>query len=67
MRGQEDWRNEVEDAISPRIGKMYVLTYHNPKESAVGTTISINGKEFPLEKRSASEFEHTEVTEVIYA
>lgn len=61
------WREEVEDAMSPRIGKSYVLTYFSPREDTLVSEIRLGSKTYPLIKRSTNEHEHTTIEEVQYA
>lgn len=58
------WRDEVEKEMDDLIGKMYVLSYHSPKEELEPEEIFLKGGEYPLVRRSVNEFEWTEVLEV---
>ncbi|MEM6803056.1 MAG: ATP-binding protein, partial [Bacteroidota bacterium] len=59
------WRDEVEKEMDELIGKMYVLSYHSPKEELESDEMFLKGGEYPLVRRSVNEFEWTEVLEVI--
>ncbi len=63
MVSKTQWREEVEEAMSPRIGKSWVLTYHNPRPDTLVTEIRIGAKTFPLIKRSTGAFEYTTIEE----
>ncbi|MGK7945117.1 MAG: AAA family ATPase [Microcystaceae cyanobacterium] len=58
------WRGEVERETKPYLGKQYVLTYYSPKEDCEEDKIEINGKNYPLVKRSVNGFEYTEIKPV---
>lgn len=58
------WRGEVEDAMSARRGKSYVLTYYTPKEEVKDESFVVSGRSYPLVRRSPNEFEYTEIIEV---
>jgi len=58
------WRNEVETEMNPYINKQYVLVYLSPKEDCQEDSITLNGIEYPLVKRSDNQFEYTEIMEV---
>lgn len=61
------WREEVQDALTPRIGRSYVLTYFSPREDALVSEIRLGSKTYPLIKRSTNEYEHTTIEEVQHA
>jgi DNA sulfur modification protein DndD len=61
------WREEVETAMNPRIGKSYVLTYYSPRENTVDSEIRLGTQTYPLIKRSTNEYEHTTIEEVTHA
>lgn len=46
MASKTQWRNEVETAMRPRIGREYVLELHSPKKHSE-RSINIGGREFP--------------------
>lgn len=58
------WREEVQEALTPRIGKSYVLTYYSPREDTLVSEIRLGSKTYPLIKRSTNEYEHTTIEEV---
>jgi DNA sulfur modification protein DndD len=59
------WRDEVEKEMDELIGKMYVLSYHSPKEELEPDEMVLKEGEYPLVRRSVNEFEWTEVLEVM--
>ena len=58
------WRNEVETQINPYINKQYILVYHSPKKDCQLDSIMLNGKQYPLVKKSENQFEYTEIITV---
>jgi DNA sulfur modification protein DndD len=58
------WREEVEKEMDELIGRMYVLSYHSPKEDVEQDEIFLKGGDYPLVRRSVNEFEWTEIIEV---
>jgi DNA sulfur modification protein DndD len=58
------WRDEVEKEMDELIGKMYVLSYHSPKEEVEQDEIFLKGEHYPLVRRSVNEYEWTEILEV---
>lgn len=60
------WRYEVEQSMTKRLGRSYVLTYYSPKENVQSDSIEINGKTCELIKRSPNEYEYTEIAEVTH-
>ncbi|MFP4297951.1 MAG: AAA family ATPase [Spirulinaceae cyanobacterium] len=58
------WRGEVENEISPFIGKEYVLVYNSPKPDCEEDSLQFRDRIYPLVKRSEDGFEYTEVIEV---
>ncbi|NJL78057.1 MAG: AAA family ATPase [Richelia sp. SL_2_1] len=58
------WRGEVEDEMSYRVGKEYVLTYYSSKPDCEEDFIELNGGRYPLVKQSPNEFEYSEILEV---
>lgn len=64
MVSKTQWREEVETAMGPRIGRTWVLTYHNPRADAKESSILIDSKAYPLVTRSADEHEFTTIMEV---
>ncbi len=59
------WRGEVEEEITARIGKEYVLTYYSSKPDCEEDYIDVGGETYPLVKQSPNEFEYTEIREVV--
>jgi len=64
MVSKTQWREEVEDAMMPRIGKSYVLTYFSPREDTLISEIRLGKNTHPLIKRSTNEHEYTTIEEV---
>ncbi|HEY9295692.1 MAG TPA: ATP-binding protein, partial [Phormidium sp.] len=60
------WRGEVAEEITNRIGREYVLTYYSSKPDCEQDGITLGGKNYPLIRQSPNEFEYTEITEVDY-
>ncbi|NES71126.1 MAG: ATP-binding protein, partial [Okeania sp. SIO2D1] len=58
------WRGEVEQEMHDYLGQEYVLVYHSPKPDCQEDEITRGGKVYPLVKRSADEFEYTEILAV---
>ncbi|MBD2663522.1 hypothetical protein B6N60_03418 [Richelia sinica FACHB-800] len=58
------WRGEVEEEITHRIGKEYVLTYYSSKPDCEQDYIELGGERYPLVRQSPNEFEYTEIMEV---
>ena len=58
------WRGEVEDEMSSRVGKEYVLTYYSSKPDCEQDFIELSGERYPLVKQSPNEFEYSEILEV---
>ncbi len=59
------WRGEVEEEITARIGKEYVLTYYSSKPDCEEDYIDVGGETYPLVKQSPNGFEYTEIREVV--
>ncbi|MBD2094475.1 AAA family ATPase [Trichocoleus sp. FACHB-591] len=57
------WRDEVEKEMDESIGKMYVLSYHSPKQDYEIDSIKLRGEIYSLVQQS-DHFEWTEVVEV---
>jgi DNA sulfur modification protein DndD len=64
MVTKTQWRTEVAEEMQPRIGKEYVLTYNSPKPDLMVDDIECRGERYPLVRKSAQEFEYTEILEV---
>ncbi len=58
------WRVEVEEEMTPRIGREYLLVYNSPKPDCEEDSIQLGGVSYPLVRRSPNEFEYTEIVEV---
>ncbi len=58
------WRGEVEDEMSYRVGREYVLTYYSSKPDCEQDFIELSGERYPLVKQSPNEFEYSEIVEV---
>jgi DNA sulfur modification protein DndD len=63
MVSKTQWREEVEDAMAPKIGRSWVLTYHNPRKDTLISEIRIGSRTYPLIKRSTDEYEYTTIEE----
>ncbi len=64
MVSKTQWREEVEDAMMPRMGKSYVLTYFSPREDILTSEIRLGANTHSLIKRSTNEHEYTMIKEV---
>lgn len=58
------WRNEVEEEITPYLGKQYLLVYKTPKPDCQEDTITLNGRQYPLVVKSENQYEYTEIVEI---
>jgi len=58
------WRGEVEENLSSKIGKQYVLQYHSPEKNIPDEVINIGDKSYPLISKSSNKYEYTEIVEV---
>jgi len=58
------WRGEVEQSLSGRIGKAYILQYYSPKSDLSAETIEVGVASYELIKGSPNDFEYTTVSEV---
>lgn len=67
MVSKTQWREEVEQAMGPRIGKSWVLTYHNPRKDTLISEIRIGSRTYPLIMRSPNEYEYTTIEEAVDA
>lgn len=63
MASKTQWRNEVEQATRPRIGREYVLELHTPKEDA-DRMIEIGGRQYPYVVTTDDAVEQTLIQEV---
>ena len=66
MATRTQWRGEVEESLSRRISRQYVLTYYTPRDDVEHDSIEIKGTSYDLVKRSPNEYEYTEITEVAH-
>lgn len=60
------WRGEVEQALTPHIGKSYLLVYYSPKPDIEEDFITLKGKIYPLVKKSTFPYEYTEIQEITF-
>ncbi len=58
------WRGEVEYEMDRMIGKMYVLSYHSPKQDCEVDSIRLRNGSYELVRASVDRYEWTEVVEV---
>jgi DNA sulfur modification protein DndD len=58
------WRGEVEEEITKRIGREYVLIYYSSKPDCEQDYINLGSEKYPLVRQSPNEFEYTEIIEV---
>ncbi len=63
MASKSQWRNEVETAMRPRIGREYVLELHTPRHGA-DRSISIDGTEVPYVVQTTEPTEFTIIRKV---
>ena len=63
MASKTQWRGEVAEEMTERVGREYVLLYNSAKEDCEPDSMRIGGEMYPLVRESASEFEYTEVIE----
>ncbi len=64
LLSKTQWRGEVEEEMTHRIGKEYVLTYYSSKPDCEQDYIELGGERYSLIRQSPNEFEYTEITEV---
>ena len=64
LASQTQWRIEVEQEITPYIGREYVLVYYSSKAELQEEHIEIAGQQYSLVKKSPSPFDYTEIVEV---
>lgn len=64
MASKTQWRNEVEKAMRPRIGREYILELHTPKKSA-DRQVTLDGKEYPYVVTDNGEDEMTTIRRVM--
>lgn len=58
------WRDEVETALSSRIGRAYALAYFTPKDGVEPESLAHGSKSVRLVDRSPNEFEFTEISQI---
>jgi DNA sulfur modification protein DndD len=61
------WRGEVEQSLSNRTARAYVLVYYTTKADYQRETIRVDNKSYDLIRRSPDEFEYTQIEEVAHA
>lgn len=64
MVTQSQWRDEVENALTRRVGRQYVLTYFTPRTDVQVESIALGDTEYELVRQSPSEFEYSVIQEV---
>ncbi len=64
LASQTQWRVEVEQEITPYIGREYILIYYSPKAELLEEQINIAGNQYALVKPSPNVFEYTEILEI---
>ena len=64
MVSQTQWRGEVENSLSGKSPRHYVLSYNTPKEDVKEAKVEIGGKEFWAIRKSPNSYEYTEIVEV---
>ena len=57
------WRGEVAETISDRIGREYVLTYYSCKPDCQEDWLQLHGVNYSLVKQNNRGFEYTEIVE----
>ena len=58
------WRGEVAETISDRIGQEYVLIYHSSKPNCQEDWLQLHGINYPLVRQNNNQFEYTEIVEI---
>lgn len=64
MVSKTQWRMEVAEEMTPRIGKEYVFVFNSNKPDTQTDDIFLYGNSYPLVRQSAYDYEYTEVMEV---
>jgi DNA sulfur modification protein DndD len=64
MVQKKQWLGEVEQALSPKLGATYVLTYFSPRDDIGPETVPIGDKSYDLVLPSANDYEYTEILKV---
>jgi DNA sulfur modification protein DndD len=68
LASNSQWKGEVEQVLSPKVSKQYVLTYYNPRQDVEKTFIAIGDQQYVLQDRlEENELEYTEIQEVTNA
>lgn len=58
------WQGEVETETAKLIDRQYVLTYYSTKTDCESDWLELNKQNYPLVKRSLTDFEYTEIVAV---
>jgi len=58
------WEGEVENALSSKVGKEYVITYNSPKEDLTEEIINIEGNNYQLVRQSPDNYEYSTIQAV---
>jgi len=58
------WEGVVQTAITPKIGKEYVINYNSPKEEVTEEKIEINGNNYNLVQQSPDTYEYSTIQQV---
>jgi DNA sulfur modification protein DndD len=64
MVSKTQWRVEVAEEMTPLVGKEYVFVFNSNKPNTQTDDIVLYGKSYPLVRKSAYDYEYTEVLEV---
>jgi DNA sulfur modification protein DndD len=64
MVSKTQWRVEVAEEMTPRVGKEYVFVFNSNKPDTQTDDIVLYGKSYPLVRKSAYDYEYTEILEV---
>ncbi|ELS32753.1 MULTISPECIES: AAA family ATPase [Pseudanabaena] len=64
MVSKTQWRVEVAEEMTPLVGKEYVFVFNSNKPDTQTDDIVLYGKSYPLVRKSAYDYEYTEVLEV---
>ncbi|MEM9265395.1 MAG: AAA family ATPase [Cyanobacteria bacterium P01_F01_bin.13] len=66
MASKTQWRGEVAEEMTERVGREYVLLYNSAKEDCEPDSMRIGKEVYPLVRESDSEFEYTEIVETLH-
>lgn len=58
------WNDNIENQISPYIGKEYLISYYTPKPDALEVTTTIGGVKYNLVKKCGGDEDYIEINEV---